>query len=103
MRPAIRALYPRIHRVPIEKAEGEFPTEVEVRLADGRAFETAVPWPAGSLARPFTQGELWAKFEGCTAGLLAAPRAAALRDALERLAGLATIEPLMAPLYDTLP
>jgi len=102
MRPEIRALYPRIHRVPVDKAEGEFPTEVEVRLTDGRTLETAIPWPAGSLARPFTDAELWAKFEGCTAGLLPAPRAAALRDALERLADLPTIEPLTAALYEAL-
>jgi 2-methylcitrate dehydratase PrpD len=103
MRPEIRALYPRIHRHPVDKAEGEFPTEVEVRLADGRAFETAVPWPAGSLARPFTAAELWAKYDGCTAPLLPPARAAALRDALERLAGLPAIEELTAPLYDALP
>ena len=53
-RAELRALYPRIHRHPVDKAEGEFPTEVEVVLKDGRRFETAVPWPAGSLAAPFT-------------------------------------------------
>jgi 2-methylcitrate dehydratase PrpD len=103
MRPEIRALYPRIRRVPVDKAEGEFPTEVEVRLADGRALETAVPWPAGSLARPFTQGELWAKFEGCTAPVLQPARAAALRHALEALPGLVAIEELTRPLYEALP
>jgi 2-methylcitrate dehydratase PrpD len=103
MRPEIRALYQRIHRVPVDKAEGEFPTEVEVRLTDGRVLETAVPWPAGSLARPFTEAELWAKFEGCAAPVLPPERAAALRTALERLMGLATIEELTAPLYEALP
>ena len=56
-RPEVRALYPRIHRHPVDKAEGEFPTEVEVVLRDGRRFETAVPMPAGSLAAPFTDGQ----------------------------------------------
>ena len=99
-RPEIRALYPRIHRHPVDKAEGEFPTEVEVVLGDGRRFQTAMPWPAGSLAMPFTEAQLWAKYDGCTAGLLAPDRAGAVRAALERLADLPEIAPLMAPLYD---
>jgi 2-methylcitrate dehydratase PrpD len=99
-RPAWRAFAARVHRHPIDKAEGEFPTEIEVRLADGRSFEIAVPWPAGSLAAPFTEAQLWAKFDGCTAPLLAPARAAALREALEALPGLASIAPLTAPLYE---
>ncbi|MEA3014283.1 MAG: hypothetical protein QOD42_2828 [Sphingomonadales bacterium] len=102
MRPEIRALYPRIHRHPVDKAEGEFPTEVEVVLKDGRRFEVAVPWPAGSLAAPFTDAQLWAKYDGCTAGLLPRDRAAALRHALETLPDLPDIAPLMAPLYEAL-
>lgn len=100
LRPEIRALYPRIHRHPVDKAEGEFPTEVEVVLKDGRRFETAMPWPVGSLALPFTQGQLWAKFEGCTAPILPPDRAAALRAALENMADLPDVAPLMAPLYE---
>jgi 2-methylcitrate dehydratase PrpD len=102
LRPALRALYPRIHRHPVDRAEGEFPTEVEVVLKDGRRFETAVPWPAGSLAAPFTAAQLWAKFEGCAA-LLPPGRARALRAALEALPAAAEIAPLMAPLYGPLP
>jgi len=103
MRPELRALYPRIHRHPVDKAEGEFPTQVEVILADGRVFLTAVPWPAGSLAAPFTDAQLWAKFDGCTAPLLAPERALALRAALEALPELPGIAPLMAPLYGNAP
>jgi 2-methylcitrate dehydratase PrpD len=100
---AVRALYPRIHRHAVDKAEGEFPTEVAVVLNDGRRFETAIPWPAGSLAAPFTPGQLWAKFDSCTAAILPAGRAAALRAALADLPGLPDIAPLMAPLYEALP
>jgi 2-methylcitrate dehydratase PrpD len=92
------AFYPRIHRHPVDKAEGEFPTEVEVVLKDGRRFETAVPWPAGSLARPFTEAQLWAKFDGCAAGLLAPADLAAARQALADLPQLPRISALMAPL-----
>jgi len=102
MRAEIRALYPRIHRHAVDKAEGEFPTEVEVMLKDGRRFETALPWPVGSLALPFTEAQLWAKFEGCTAAL-PRDRAAALRRALEALPNLPDIAPLMAPLYEARP
>jgi 2-methylcitrate dehydratase PrpD len=101
-RPELAAFYPRIHRHPVDKAEGEFPTEVEVHLKDGRTFETAVPWPAGSLAVPFTNAQLWAKYEGCTAPVLPPARAAALRAALEALPDLPSIAPLTAPLYGSL-
>jgi 2-methylcitrate dehydratase PrpD len=103
MRPEIRALYKRIHRHPVDKAEGEFPTEVEIVLKDGRRFETAMAWPVGSLALPFTEAQLWTKFEGCTAPILPADRAAALRAALEDFAGLPGVAPLTAPLYERAP
>ena len=98
-RPALVALYPRIHRHPVDKAEGEFPTEVEILLADGRRLETAVPWPAGSLAAPFTPAQLRAKYDGCAAAVLPAGPAEAVRAALEALPDLAAIAPLMDPLY----
>lgn len=97
-RPDFAALFPRIHRHPVDKAEGEFPTEVEVALKDGRRFEATVPWPAGSLARPFTEAQLWAKFEGCAAGLLAPAALAEVRQALAELPRLPRIGALMAPL-----
>jgi len=103
IRPAIRALYPRIHRHAVDKAEGEFPTEVEVVLNDGRRFEAAMAWPVGSLALPFSEAQLWSKFAGCTAAALPAARAAALRAALEDMANLPDIAPLMAPLYEAAP
>jgi len=100
-RPALRALYPRIHRHPVDKAEGEFPTEVQVILEDGRAFETAIAWPAGSLAAPFTPAQLWSKYDGCTAPILPPDRARALRAALESLPDLPSLAPLMAPLQES--
>jgi 2-methylcitrate dehydratase PrpD len=102
-RPALRAFYPRIRRQPVDKAEGEFPTEVEVVLKDGRAFETAIAWPAGSLAVPFTAAQLWAKLDGCAAPLLAAQALAALRQALADLPQLPRITPLMAALAGPFP
>lgn len=97
-RPEVRALYPLVHRHAVDKAEGEFPTEVEVMLADGRCFAATVAMPAGSLAAPFTSGQLWAKYESCTAGLLAPGAAPALRAALANLPLLETISPLTTPL-----
>ncbi|MGQ0559200.1 MAG: MmgE/PrpD family protein [Sphingosinicella sp.] len=93
-----RAFRERVHRHPVDKAEGEFATEVELALNDGRGFETAVAMPSGSLAAPFTIEQVWAKFEGCTAGILTPDEAAALRDALDRLPQLASVEPLLSPL-----
>ena len=97
-RAELAALYPRIHRHPVDKAEGEFPTEVEVVLKDGRRFEIAVPWPAGSLARPFTEAQLWAKFDGCTTGLLPQAEFEAVRQALADLPQLGRISALTQPL-----
>lgn len=97
-REAVRALLPRIRRHPVDKAEGEFPTEVEVVLSDGRRFATAVAMPAGSLAAPFTIDQVRAKLDGCVAGLLAPEPAAALRRALEDLTQLPDIRSLTAPL-----
>jgi 2-methylcitrate dehydratase PrpD len=97
-REEVRALYPLIHRHPVDKAEGEFPTEVEVVLTDGRRFETALPMPVGSLAAPFTLDQYWAKLDGCAAGLLDEAARAGLRKNLAELPALASIDGLMAPL-----
>lgn len=102
MRPDIRALYPLIHRHPVDKAEGEFPTEVAITLADGRRIETAVAMPAGSLAAPFTMDQVWAKFDGCAAALGPARHSAA-RAALAALPELPSIAPLTAALYEAAP
>jgi 2-methylcitrate dehydratase PrpD len=97
-REEVKALYPRIHRHPVDKAEGEFPTAIEVMLKDGRSFETAVAMPMGSLAAPFPLDQYWTKYEGCVAGHLGAGEAAALRDALARLPELHDLGLLFAPL-----
>jgi 2-methylcitrate dehydratase PrpD len=97
-RSEVRALYPRIHRHPVNKAEGEFPTEVEIILKDGRRLETRIAMPMGSLAAPFPIEAYWTKYEGCVAGYLGAPEAEALRCALDGLPALADLKPLMAPL-----
>ncbi|MDQ4088437.1 MAG: MmgE/PrpD family protein, partial [Pseudomonadota bacterium] len=94
----IRALYPRIRRHGVDKAEGEFPTEVELVLKDGRRLATTVAMPAGSLAAPFTLDQYWAKLDGCAAGLLDPAAAAELRAALADLPQLADIKALTAPL-----
>ena len=94
----VRALFPRIRRHPVDKAEGEFPTEVHVLLADGRSFATSVAWPAGSIAAPFTLDQHWAKFDGCAAGLLPPDSHEAVREALANLAVLPSIASLMVPL-----
>lgn len=100
MRPEIRALYPRIHRHPVDKAEGEFPTRVALTLSDGRRFEIEIAMPAGSLAAPFTMDQVWAKFDGCAAAALGPARHAALRSALAALPELPSIAPLLGDLYD---
>ncbi len=98
MRPAVRALYPRIRRHPVDKSEGEFPTQVEVLLTDGRRCETAVAMPAGSIAAPFTPAQYQAKFDGCVAAILDPAATDQLRAALSALPNLRHISELTAPL-----
>jgi 2-methylcitrate dehydratase PrpD len=98
LRAEIRDFFPRIHRHPVDKAEGEFPTELVVELEDGRSFRTAVRMPVGSLAAPFTPDQYWAKLEGCADGLLTADRIGALRDALAQLGELPLLARLMEPI-----
>ncbi|MGE0178382.1 MAG: MmgE/PrpD family protein [Sphingomonas sp.] len=100
MRPEIRSLYPLIRRHPVDKAEGEFPTEVHIALIDGRTVRESVAMPAGSLAAPFTLDQVWTKFDGCAASMLAPERLAALRDLLANLPRLPSIAPMMAALYE---
>lgn len=87
----VRQLYPRIHRHPVDKLEGEFPTEVKITLHNGQHFETLVSMPLGSKAAPFSDAQYWAKFDACCRPVLAEAAHGALRDALRRLPELAEI------------
>ncbi|MGZ8998138.1 MAG: MmgE/PrpD family protein [Allosphingosinicella sp.] len=95
-REEVKAQYAKVHRHPVDKAEGEFPTRVEISLTDGRSFETEVAMPAGSLAAPFTLDQYWAKFEGCAQNLLSSRDVARLRQALTQMPLSPSIRPLMA-------
>jgi 2-methylcitrate dehydratase PrpD len=97
-RPEVRALYPRIHRHPVDAAEGEFPTEVEVTLASGERLTTAVAMPCGSLAAPFSTAEYWAKFDDCTGPVLSLDARDAVKKALKDLPFLPKVAALMSPL-----
>jgi 2-methylcitrate dehydratase PrpD len=80
----VRSLFPIIHRHPVDKLEGEFPTEVHVTLKDGRKLTSIHPWPKGSRAAPFSWDEYWSKFEACCNGVLEGKDRARLREVLER-------------------
>jgi len=97
-RPEVRALYPRIHRHPVDAAEGEFPTEVVVTLRTGRTFQTSVEMPCGSLAAPFPIAEYWAKFDACAKPALSPSAREAATKALNDLPNLPKIATLMSPL-----
>ncbi len=91
----VRSLFPIIHRHPVDKLEGEFPTEVHVTLKDGRKLTSIHPWPKGSKAAPFTWDEYWAKFEACCNGVLEGEARASLREVLERFPALPDAGELM--------
>ncbi len=93
--PKVKALYPLIRRHPVDKPEGEFPTEVEISLSDGRQLRASIAMPVGSLASPFGMDQYWAKLEGCSQGLLSHERRKSLRNALEELPQLPSIRPMM--------
>jgi 2-methylcitrate dehydratase PrpD len=93
--PEIRAFYPRVRRVPVDKGEGEFPTRVEVVLKDGTRESIEVDMPAGSLAAPFTDAQQWAKFDECATGFLPPAAIAAIHPLLDGLADLGSVAPMM--------
>ncbi len=93
----VRSLYPLIRRHPVDKLEGEFPTETHVTLKDGRQLKAVVAMPLGSKAAPFTDAQYWAKFDACCEGHLQTETRAALRAALERLPDLTDIAELTHP------
>ena len=66
-RAEVRALIPLITKEYVEKLESEFPTEVRVRLKDGRTVQTAIAMPVGSKAHPMSDEQLWQKLETCLA------------------------------------
>jgi 2-methylcitrate dehydratase PrpD len=90
----VRALYPRIHRHPVDKLEGEFPTRIVITLSDGRQVEKTMAMPLGSKAAPFPTEQYWAKFETCVADRLPAAAKENLRTALENLPALPDISEL---------
>jgi 2-methylcitrate dehydratase PrpD len=97
-RPEVRALYPRIHRQPVDAAEGEFPTEVQVTLSTGEVLQTAVAMPCGSLAAPFSTSEYWAKFADCAGPVMPEAALDRARKALNDLPILPKVATLMSPL-----
>lgn len=97
-RPEVHALYPRIHRHPVDAAEGEFPTEVQVTLTNGEVLQTAIAMPCGSLAAPFSMAEYWAKFTDCAAPVMPAQALDRTRKALNDLPILPKVAALMASL-----
>jgi 2-methylcitrate dehydratase PrpD len=81
----IQALLPVTRKEYVEKMESEFPTEVHVRLRDGRTFSVSVDMPVGSVAAPLTKVQLNAKFDACTENYLEAEKSLAIKNMLASL------------------
>ena len=92
----VRSLFPRIHRHPVDKLEGEFPTEVHITLNNGQVLKDVIAMPLGSKAAPFSRAQYWAKFDACCSGIMDSGALAGLRQAVEDLPRLATMGELMA-------
>jgi 2-methylcitrate dehydratase PrpD len=102
-RPEVRALYPCIHRHPVDAAEGEFPTEVSVTLHGGARLTTSVAMPRGSLAAPFSTAEYWLKFDDCAGPVMPKEALRETRLALNDLPILPKVAALMSPLGGPFP
>jgi 2-methylcitrate dehydratase PrpD len=98
MRDDIRALYPRIRKVPRDGPASDITHDVEITLSGGERLQASVTHAVGSRAAPFGWPEQWAKLDACVAELLAPDAAKQLREALERFPDLADIAPLMSVL-----
>jgi len=88
MRPEIRALFPRIHRDPVDLPESQLPTTVTITLKGGRVVEQTVTMPKGSKPAPFPTEQYWRKFDSCLGTLMRPTDKEALRQTLEALPAL---------------
>jgi 2-methylcitrate dehydratase PrpD len=93
--PKARAFFARVRRNPVDKGEGEFPTQVEVTLKDGTKYKTDVEMPVGSLAAPLSRRQYETKFDECAAGFVPPGELVDLKGNLSKLPDLATIAPVM--------
>jgi 2-methylcitrate dehydratase PrpD len=98
MREDIRALYPRIRKVPRDGPTSDIAHHVEVQLASGEKLQASVTNAIGSRAAPFSWDQQWAKLDACVADLLAPEMLDELKDSLESLPELTTVAPLMRSL-----
>jgi 2-methylcitrate dehydratase PrpD len=96
--PRVRALMPRVRRHPVDRAESEFPTRVDVALKDGRVLSAEVDAPKGRADNPLTDAELWDKLRQCCRDVLPAAETGRLAAALDALDQDAPIGEVMAPL-----
>jgi 2-methylcitrate dehydratase PrpD len=93
--PEVRAFYPRIVRIPVDKGEGEFPTRVEVTLHDGTFHRIDVEMPVGSLAAPLSERQYGTKFDECAGRFMPPGDLADLKGELGNLADLESIATVM--------
>jgi 2-methylcitrate dehydratase PrpD len=91
----VRAFYPRVVRVPVDKGEGEFPTRVEVALRDGSVHRIDVEMPVGSLAAPLSERHYGTKFDECAERFIPPGELAELKGELGNLPDLPSIAPVM--------
>jgi len=95
MAPEVRAFYPRVVRVPVDKGEGEFPTRVEVTLHGGSTHRIDVEMPVGSLAAPLSERQYGLKFDECAERFIPPGELAELKGELKNLPDLPSIAPVM--------
>ncbi len=96
-RAAVRRLMPLVSmRARAPDAQSEDPTErqpheVTITLQDGQVLSKRITWARGTLHNPFGPADVAAKFQDCCEGFLAPEDFAAARDALGRLAAIASV------------
>jgi 2-methylcitrate dehydratase PrpD len=95
MAPEVRAFYPRVVRVSVDKGEGEFPTWVEATLRDGATRRISVEMPVGSLAAPLSDRQYGIKFDECAERFIPPGELAELKGELRNLPDLPSIAPVM--------
>ena len=76
----------------------EFPTRVEVTLAEGPTYSIDVEMPVGSLAAPLSDRQYTAKFGACAERFIPPGELAELMGELRNLPDLASISPVMSRL-----
>ena len=101
--PSIRALSQAVEITESETFNAAFPgnryARVTIHLKDGRSYVSADTEPRGDPESPLSDTEIRAKFHELSGPVIGLERARAIESAIDRLAELGSLQPLLDLLF----